>query len=139
MNNREFILNSISRIYEEITILVAKSLYLSQINNEFTIFHANSLWIHYLLREFTTISLSFLNRTEPQNRTEPLGPGPIDFGPWIPDCKLEIQDLNSRSDNNPFEIHEVWLNHPLKRPEGRTGTSGYNRLVKMITVKSSAD
>ena len=65
MNNREFILNSLSRICEEITILVAESLYLSQINNEFTIFHANSLWIHYLLREFTTISLSFLNRTEP--------------------------------------------------------------------------
>ena len=55
------------------------------------------------------------------------------------DCKLEKPDLNSRSDNDPFDKHEVWLNHPLKRLEVRTGTSGYSRLVKMIKSESPAD
>ena len=31
-----------------------------------------------------------LVRSVPRTRTEPLGPGPIGFGPWVPDWKFEI-------------------------------------------------
>ena len=45
----------------------------------------------------------------------------------------------SQSDKNSFEVHVVWLNHHFKQPEVQTGTSGYNRFVKMINLEFSAD
>ena len=39
------------------------------------------------------------------------------------------------ADKNSFEVLQVWLNHHFRRPEVKTGTSGYDRLVKMSKSK----
>ena len=51
------------------------------------------------------------------------------------DRKLKIPDLISRRDCDSFEVSEVWLNLHLKQPEEETGTSGYDRLVKISKSK----
>ena len=53
------------------------------------------------------------------------------------DRKLEISDLNSRSDYVSFEVHKVWLIRNFKQPEVITGTSGYDRSVKISDLKST--
>ena len=37
-----------------------------------------------------------------------------------------------------FKVHQVGLNHHFRRPEVKTGTSGYDRLVKMSKSKSTS-
>ena len=51
--------------------------------------------------------------------------------------KLEILDLNSRSDYDSFEVHKVWLIRNFKQPEVITGTSGYDRSVKISDLEST--
>ena len=54
------------------------------------------------------------------------------------DRKLEISDLNSRSDYVSFEVHKVWLIRNFKQPEVITGTSGYDRSVKISDSRSAS-
>ena len=54
------------------------------------------------------------------------------------DRKLEIPDSVSRSNCDSFEVYQVGLNHHFRRPEVKTGTSSYDRLVKMSKSKSTS-
>ena len=53
------------------------------------------------------------------------------------DRKLEIPDFISRSDNDSFEVHEVWFNRHFRRPEVNTGTSGFDRKLEIPDFKMS--
>ena len=60
------------------------------------------------------------------------------FSPTGHDRKLRILDLNSRSDYDSFEVHKVWLIRNFKQPEVLTGTSGYDRSVKISDSRSAS-